>query len=101
MDTTAVMQYLQGNPWLLTALIAWSLLWKAIALWHAARSSQLAWYSVGRSQHGGILEIIYLLFFRRKSTGSTTNVQRSKNIPNWKAGVTKPVQPRQCDGVEL
>ena len=67
MDTTAVMQYLQGNPWLLTALIAWSLLWKAIALWHAARSRQLAWYIVLVVVNTvGILEIIYLLFFRRK-----------------------------------
>lgn len=67
MDTTAVVQYLQGNPWLLATLIAWSLLWKGIALWYAARNSQAAWYIILLIVNTlGILEIIYLLFFRRR-----------------------------------
>ncbi len=67
MDSAAMLQYLQSNPWLLTGLIAWSLLWKAIALWHAARGSQLVWYIVLILVNTlGILEIVYLLFFRRR-----------------------------------
>lgn len=67
MDPTAVAQYLQGNPWLLATLIAWSLIWKGIALWYTARNSQLAWYIALLIVNTlGILEIIYLLFFRRK-----------------------------------
>ncbi|MDD4170244.1 MAG: DUF5652 family protein, partial [Desulfotomaculaceae bacterium] len=36
----------QNNPWLMYSLVAWSLIWKAFALWHAARNNQLAWYIV-------------------------------------------------------
>jgi methionyl-tRNA synthetase len=55
------------NPWLLGALIVWSLLWKGIALWHSARNTQTAWYVVILILNTvGILEIVYLLFFRPK-----------------------------------
>ncbi len=57
----------QNHPWLLYFIIAWSLLWKAVALWYAARSNQLVWYIVLIVVNtAGLLEIIYLLFFRKK-----------------------------------
>ena len=56
------------NLWLLSILIIWSIIWKGIALWYAARNSQTAWYVVMLIINtAGILEIVYLLFFRRKS----------------------------------
>jgi methionyl-tRNA synthetase len=61
------LQYLQNHMWLFTALIIWSLVWKALALWHSARNNQLAWYIILLIINtAGLLEIIYLLFFRRK-----------------------------------
>ena len=67
MDPIALAQYIQSTPWLLAAIIAWGVLWKGIALWHAARGSQLGWYlALIIINTAGILEIIYLLFFRRK-----------------------------------
>jgi len=61
------LQYLQSHMWFFTALVFWSLIWKALALWHSARNNQLAWYIVLIFINtAGILEIIYLLFFRRK-----------------------------------
>ncbi|NLU50322.1 MAG: hypothetical protein GXX09_07925 [Syntrophomonadaceae bacterium] len=70
MDATSLAQALQANPVLLYVLIAWSIVWKAIALWHAARNSQLGWYIVLVVINTvGILEIIYLLFFRKRKTG--------------------------------
>ncbi|MEG3069987.1 MAG: DUF5652 family protein [Candidatus Syntrophopropionicum ammoniitolerans] len=43
------------------------LVWKGIALWYTARNSQLVWYIALLIVNTlGILEIIYLLFFRRK-----------------------------------
>ena len=56
------------NLWLLSILIIWSVIWKGIALWYAARNSQTAWYIVMLIINtAGILEIVYLLFFRRQS----------------------------------
>jgi len=55
------------NPVLFYLLIAWSVVWKGIALWHAARNRQLVWYiALIVINTVGILEIIYLAFFRRK-----------------------------------
>jgi len=63
-----VVQIIQSNPWLFYLIITWSVIWKAIALWHAARNTQLVWYIVLIVVNTvGILEIIYLLFFRKKS----------------------------------
>jgi methionyl-tRNA synthetase len=63
------LQYFQSHMWLFTALVIWSLIWKALALWHSARNNQLAWYiMLIFINTAGILEIIYLLFFRRKRT---------------------------------
>lgn len=58
-------------PPVLTALfvvaIAWSAVWKGIALWKCGRNKQLAWFIVLLIVNTvGILEIIYLLFFQRK-----------------------------------
>lgn len=55
------------DPLTIGLIIAWSILWKALALWHAARNNQLAWYIwLVIINTAGILEIIYLIFFRRK-----------------------------------
>jgi methionyl-tRNA synthetase len=56
------------NPWLLCIIIVWSLIWKGISLWHSARSTQTAWYvAMLILNTAGILEIVYLLFFRPKN----------------------------------
>jgi len=42
-------------------LVAWSLVWKGIALWKAARRDQTAWYVVLLVLNTvGILEIVYI-----------------------------------------
>jgi len=48
-------------------LIIWSVIWKGIALWHAARNNQRAWYiALLIINTVGILEIVYLSFFKKK-----------------------------------
>jgi methionyl-tRNA synthetase len=55
------------NPWLLGILVVWSLIWKGIALWHSARKTQTVWYVAMLILNTvGILEIVYLLFFKSK-----------------------------------
>ena len=51
----------------LTLVIIWSLIWKGIALWKAARNSQTAWFVIMLIVNtAGILEIIYILGFSKK-----------------------------------
>lgn len=63
-----VMQILNLNRPLLYLLIAWSIMWKGIALWHSARNKQLVWYiALLIVNTVGILEIVYLIFFRKRT----------------------------------
>ena len=46
--------------------ILWTLPWKGIALWKAARNYQKGWYvAILIVQTLGILEILYIFFFQR------------------------------------
>lgn len=55
---------LHRHPALLVALVLWSLIWKGLALWRAARAGQPVWYVVLLVVNtAGLLEIAYLLFF--------------------------------------
>lgn len=62
-----VMQILNPSSPIFYLLIAWSVVWKGIALWHSARNKQLVWYiAIFIINTVGILEIIYLIFFKRR-----------------------------------
>ncbi len=53
---------------LITFLILWDGIWKLIALWRAGRNNHLAWFiCIGIFNTVGILPIIYLLIYRKKS----------------------------------
>lgn len=54
------------TSWVLYPLLAWSIIWKGIALWNAARNRQLSWFIALLIVNTlGLLEIIYLAFFRK------------------------------------
>ncbi|WP_278046226.1 DUF5652 family protein [Clostridium saccharoperbutylacetonicum] len=56
-----------SNKLMLLLLICWSIIWKGVALWRSARNKQLIWYIVLLIVNTlGILEIIYLSFFKKK-----------------------------------
>jgi methionyl-tRNA synthetase len=48
-------------------ILIWSLIWKGLALWRAARNNHLVWYIVILILNTvGILEILYIFIFGRK-----------------------------------
>jgi len=50
-------------PDVLLLFIVWTLVWKGLALWRAARAGQSVWFIVMLILNtGGLLEIIYLAF---------------------------------------
>lgn len=60
-----------GNPWfyaILIPLVIWSMVWKGLALWRAARNNQLYWF-VGLLliNTAGLVEIGYLKWGQKKS----------------------------------
>lgn len=61
--------------YLIIALVIWSLIWKGVALWFAARNYQKGWYiAILILNTLGILEIIYLAFFRRDKQPETKSL---------------------------
>ena len=60
-------QFLQNNSWLFLLLILWTIPWKGIALWKAARLSQKYWFiALLIINTLAILEIIYIFVIARK-----------------------------------
>lgn len=64
---------------LVVILVAiWSIIWKGIGLWKAARNNHTAWYVIMLLLNTvGILEIVYIFFFSKKKTNvQQTNMQQ-------------------------
>lgn len=72
---TDALSFVGGFTTLIIALVVWSLIWKGIGLWYAARNYQKGWYvAILILNTAGILEIIYLLFFRRDKQPETKSL---------------------------
>ena len=75
----------------------WTLIWKGLALWQAARNNQKAWYVILLIVNTiGILEILYLAFGRKNkndvvhTTTVTHTVTASTPAPDVSSSVTPP-----------
>ena len=59
-----------NNPRFMVALglvAVWSIAWKGVALWKAARNKSTAWYAILLLFNTlGILEILYIFIFSKK-----------------------------------
>jgi hypothetical protein len=90
---------ISSNPTLSTfffiavaALAIWSLVWKGFALWHAARNHQRVWYIALLILNTlGILEIIYLLFFRKNKNNLVRTTTVTKTVSATTPGPDAPV----------
>lgn len=60
-------QFLIDKPSILFPFIIWSLIWKGLALWRAARLRQVGWYVALLVVNTiGAFEIVYLLATNKK-----------------------------------
>jgi len=54
------------------AIVVWTIPWKGVALWRAAKNGQKIWFiSLLVLNTIGILEIIYIFIFSKKKTESS------------------------------
>lgn len=61
-------QFLIQSTWILPLVILWTLPWKGIALWKAARLGQKKWFvALLIINTLAILEILYIFIFSKKS----------------------------------
>lgn len=69
MPKISFLYYLLTHQWLIALLILWTLPWKGVALWKAARNRSIAWFVIIFLFNTlGILEIVYIFFFSRKKS---------------------------------
>lgn len=56
---------------IILAIALWTIPWKGVALWKAARNGQKAWFVVILIINTvAILEILYIFFFAKRKEGS-------------------------------
>lgn len=56
--------YIMQNPWVAMAVLAWSLVWKGMALWRSARNNQKNWFVALLVVNTlGLLEIFYIFLW--------------------------------------
>jgi hypothetical protein len=56
------------NCWWILPVLIWSIVWKGLALWRAAKLGQKPWFvALLVINTVGILEILYLYFFSKKT----------------------------------
>jgi len=57
---------IQSNVYVFVAFIVWGFIWKALALWKAARNNSKAWFVILLIVNTtGILEILYIFFLHK------------------------------------
>ena len=60
-------QLLAQNSWLILLVVLWTLPWKGVALWKAARNEHTAWFVILLIVNTlAILEILYIFVFSKK-----------------------------------
>lgn len=72
--------FLTNFAWLVILLILWTLIWKGIALWKAAKNDSLPWFIILLVLNTlGLLEIIYICFVKSKS--ATKEIKKETPLP--------------------
>ncbi len=61
------------NASIFIPILVWSLIWKGLALWHAARRGEKIWYvALLLINTAGLLEIVYLLWIQKRTPSKKT-----------------------------
>jgi len=70
--------FLSTHQWIIILAAIWTIPWKGVALWRAARNRSIAWFVILLIVNTlGILEIIYIFAFSKKTE---TKVEVSKKL---------------------
>ncbi len=81
MPKISILSYLLAHQWLIALVILWTLPWKGVALWKAARNRSIAWFVVLFLINTlGLLEIIYVFFFSREKSAAAVEADVKNSI---------------------
>jgi len=81
MDYITLISEQLGIPiWSFLIILAWSQIWKFLALWKSARNNSTLWFIIFALVNTvGILEILYLFGFSRMKTNNFRSKKMRKN----------------------
>ncbi|MFA5133385.1 MAG: DUF5652 family protein [Patescibacteria group bacterium] len=75
------LQLLNSLSWPIIILMLWSLPWKGVALWKAAKANHKAWFVVLFIVNTvGILEILYIFIFNKRKPKDPDIIHTTLNI---------------------
>lgn len=82
-----------GGEVLFSILILWSITWKGLALWKSSHEESKVWFIVFLVVNTlGILEILYLYVFNKKSVKFFNKGNKSVSVENKESEETKEVK---------
>jgi hypothetical protein len=62
-------QFFSQTPWVVALITLWTLPWKGVALWKAARRQEKWWFiAILIINSLAVLEILYIFLFSKKNT---------------------------------
>jgi hypothetical protein len=65
-------EFILSHQWIIWLALIWTIPWKGIALWKAARNGHIAWFIILFIFNTlAILEIIYIFIFGKKKEENT------------------------------
>ncbi len=83
-EIAQVEQFITNHPMLVMAMVLWTMPWKGVALWRAAKNQQMSWFVVLLVVNTlAILEITYIFYFSNPK-------KRDEENPREHAGHSGP-----------
>jgi hypothetical protein len=80
-------EFILTHEWIIWLAIAWTIPWKGVALWKAARNSHKAWFVVLLLLNTlAILDILYIFIFGRREKDNSDQNQSYTNYPTDSPG---------------
>lgn len=74
-------EFISQYPWIIYAIIFWTLPWKGIALWKAAKNNQKVWFIIIFLLNTlAILDIIYIMFVGKEKKEEKKEVKNGPMI---------------------
>lgn len=74
------LEALLTRPEFYLVMLTWTLVWKGLALWKAARKEHVVWFVIILTINTmGLLEIAYIYYLHRYDLGSSRLLLRLKN----------------------
>ena len=71
---------ISNNSWIIILIALWTLPWKGVALWKAARLSHKKWFVILLVVNtAAILDIVYIFFIAKKYTVVTEDSSETDN----------------------